>query len=213
MVSVLFCTHNSRALLPIAIESYLSQDYPDRELVVIDDGDDLIEDMVRDLPGVQYHLVSAENLSQKRNAGIRLAKGELIAHFDSDDFSGPRRISHQVAGMQGAKVAGYGKAFWFHTGKKLTTYASCGVWGATLCYERNWALEHPWNEASRFCEDVWFLDQAKGMIADLDGGDNFVALAHDGNAARPFGQPGWEIVSNETLPAGFRKFMGLAPRV
>src|ERR1019366_781487 len=196
MISVLLCTHNSRALLPIAIESYLSQEYENKELIVIDDGDDLIADMVKGIPGVHYHLVPARNLSQKRNAGIRLATGEIIVHFDSDDWSGPGRISHQVEHLiaHNLKVVGYSKAWWYDTRRSLATYATCGLWGATLCYDRQWALEHPWDETHTTCEDAWFLGQlGQNEVGALEGGSHFVALAHNGNAQRPFGEPGWRI--------------------
>lgn len=203
-VSVLLCTHNSRALLPIAIESYLSQDYENKELMVIDDGDDLIADMVKGIPGVHYHLVPAQNLAEKRNVAIRLAKGDIIVHFDSDDWSGPQRIVHQVKALGNHKVVGYNKAWWYDTRRKVATYASCGLWGATLCYDRQWALEHPWDETQTSCEDAWFLMHTRA--GELEGGENFVALAHEGNAPRPFGEPGWRIIGNEMLPEGFTNY-------
>lgn len=205
--SVLLCTHDSRKMLPLAIESYLQQDYPSLELVVVDDGSDPIYDMVKDLPGLHYRWLPAENLSQKRNAGIAAARGEFIAHFDSDDWSGPRRISEQVEKLtqENAKVVGYSKAFWFDVRKNISCYASCGLWGAALTYERQWALGHPWDETKVSCEDGWFLKPAieSGVAVEMDGGDNFVALQHNGNAERPFRQSGWAIVGNEQLPKGF----------
>lgn len=208
LVSVLLCTHNSRELLPIAIDSYLSQNYPNRELVVVDDGDDLIEDMVKDIPNVQYHLFPARVLSQKRNAGIRFARGGIITHFDSDDWSGPERITNQVDFMfrGNFKVVGYNKAYWYDIRKKITTYASCGVWGAALTYNKAWALKHPWNETQCMCEDVLFLNPVlkDNLLGAMNGDMNFVALAHSNNAERPFGQIGWEIISNDCLPNMFK---------
>jgi glycosyltransferase involved in cell wall biosynthesis len=193
--------------LPLAIQSYLSQDYENKELIVIDDGDDLIQDMVKDIPGVRYYFYPADNLSQKRNAGLRFAEGDVVIHFDSDDWSGPGRMRHQVEHLQGRKVTGYSKAFWYDTLTDRATYASCGLWGATLCYDRKWALSHPWDETRINCEDAFFLAPAvdENVIGEQEGGENFVALAHRRNFARPFGQSGWGIIANELLPEGFRR--------
>ena len=142
--------------------------------------------------------------------GIRAARGDLIVHFDSDDWSGPDRISHQAEWLShGLKVVGYSRAWWYDTRNKLAAYPRCGLWGASLCYERQWALDHPWDEDRISCEDAWFLEPARsqGVSGEMEGGDNFVALAHGGNTMRPFGYEGWGIREYQELPAGFRQFM------
>ena len=205
-ISVLMCTHNSRRFLPMALKSYLSQDWADRELVVVDDGDDPIEDLVTGI--AQYHWFPAKNLAQKRNEGMRRAKGKFVVHFDSDDWSGPGRISDQIQNLGHNKVIGYGKAWWYDTRRKMASYADCGLWGATLMYERQWALDHPWDETRVTCEDAQFLQEAIGRTVEMAGGDNFVALAHEGNAVRPFGASTWPIVVGDMLPEGFRDALG-----
>jgi hypothetical protein len=111
----------------------------------------------------------------------------------------------------GMKVVGYSKAFWYDTRSNQASYASCGLWGASLLYEREWALKHPWDETKMTCEDGHFLKPAEesAKVVDIEGLDNFVALAHGGNAARPFGMPGWPIVANDRLPEGFREYVRL----
>ncbi len=120
--------------------------------------------------------------------------------------------SHQMKHMRDQmKVVGYSKAFWYDTRSNQASYASCGLWGASLLYEREWALEHPWDETKMSCEDGHFLKPAEesAKVVDIEGGNNFVALAHGGNAARPFGMPGWPIVANSELPEGFREYVRL----
>jgi len=211
LVSVLLCTKNNRKLLPLAIGSYLAQDYSNLELVAVIDGDDSTYDLVKDIPNVvtPYFDHNAQNLATKRNIGIRAAHGDIIVHFDSDDWSGAERVSEQVKLLQLAsfKAVGYSSAFWYDMTRELTTYCTCGVWGATLAYYRNYALENPWNEEVDVCEDIWFLNPLRilGQLGDMAGGENFVALAHGNNAQRPFGQRGWEILANSKLPSEFKK--------
>lgn len=38
LVSCIMPTYNRQDLIPVALKCYLSQDWPDKELVVIDDG-------------------------------------------------------------------------------------------------------------------------------------------------------------------------------
>ncbi len=207
-ISVLLCARGNRELLPMVLECYRAQDYPNLELVAVIDGKDSTYDLVKDIPGVVApYMEHSENLATKRNIGIRAAHGEIVVHFDSDDWSGPERISHQIVGLGENKVVGYSRAWWYDTRRKIAAYPSCGLWGAALCYDRLWALDHPWDETKWMCEDAWFLQSARDQNAavELEGGDNFVALAHDGNAARPFGYQGWEIQPNENLPEGFRR--------
>ena len=213
IISVLLCTRNNRNTLPMVIESYLSQDYPNLELIAVIDGEDTTYELFKDVPNLvaPYMEHSVANLAIKRNIGIRAAHGDIIVHFDSDDWSGAGRVRHQVEAMAGVKVVSYSKAWWYDIRRQLATYADCGPWSASMCYERAWALEHPWDETRLTCEDGWFLEPVResGMLRELDGGDNFVALSHGGNLPRPFGEPGWEIVPNRHLPEEFRKVMGL----
>ncbi len=98
LVSVILPTYNRAWALKDAIDSVLSQDYPQIELIVIDDGstDDTQNLLVpyRD----RLTLLTQENkgVSAARNAGIKESRGSLIALLDSDDAWDKRKISCQV---------------------------------------------------------------------------------------------------------------------
>ena len=47
-------TYERRRYVPQALQSFLQQDYPNRELIIVDDGKDAIGDLVERLPNVRY---------------------------------------------------------------------------------------------------------------------------------------------------------------
>ncbi|HYQ88691.1 MAG TPA: glycosyltransferase [Candidatus Binatia bacterium] len=99
-VSVVIPTWNRRRHLEEAIASVLAQTYTDYEIVVVDDGstDDTrswLEGRATDGRVVALHQENRGS-SSARNAGLRAARGELIAFLDSDDLWLPRKLEYQI---------------------------------------------------------------------------------------------------------------------
>jgi len=98
LISCIMPTHNRRAFIGLALACFDAQTYPNRELVVIDDGTDPVGDLLENHPNVRYARVSTRlTLGAKRNLACELAQGDLIAHWDDDDWYNPRRLSEQIA--------------------------------------------------------------------------------------------------------------------
>jgi len=94
LVSCIMPTHDRRPFVGRAIEHFLRQDYPHRELIIVDDGADAVRDLVPDLgsetPRIRYlRLESRRTLGAKRNLAGREAQGEVIVHWDDDDWMAP----------------------------------------------------------------------------------------------------------------------------
>jgi GT2 family glycosyltransferase len=99
-VSVIIPTFNRFPFLCRAVDSVLNQTHGDIEIIVIDDGstDDTPTLFPQQFPSIQYVKVEHSGLpAVARNAGIQLAKGELIAFLDSDDQWLPGKLSQQVS--------------------------------------------------------------------------------------------------------------------
>ena len=95
-------TFNRRAFVPQAIACFLAQDYEPRELIILDDGSDPVADLVPSDARIRYRRLSRRlNVGQKRNLACAEARGEIIVHWDDDDWSAPFRISYQVAELIG----------------------------------------------------------------------------------------------------------------
>ncbi len=91
LVSCVMPTFDRRRFVPDAIDGFWSQTYPDRELVIVDDGTDPIADLVPDDPMIRYvRLDQRLKTGAKRNAACRAARGDVIVHWDDDDWSSPR---------------------------------------------------------------------------------------------------------------------------
>jgi len=100
-VTVVIPVFNREKYLGIAVDSILSQTFPDFELLVIDDGskDESIA-VVRSYGDPRIRLVCNETnlgVSPTRNKGIQLARGEYLAFLDSDDWACPERLAKQTA--------------------------------------------------------------------------------------------------------------------
>lgn len=97
-VSVIIPTHNRAWAIREAIDSVLAQDFPDFELLVVDDGStdhthQILLEYGNRLTAIRQH---NRGVSAARNRGITRASGELIAFLDSDDRWLPRKLTCQV---------------------------------------------------------------------------------------------------------------------
>jgi O-antigen biosynthesis protein len=192
LVSCIMPTFNRRAYVPQAIRYFLRQDYPNRELIVVDDGSDPVADLIPADPRIRYvapadHLV----LGEKRNRACELAEGEIIVHWDDDDWSAPHRLSYQVAELErhGADVCGTrrelfydaaaGRAWLFEYPPRVRRRLA----GNTLCYRKQVWGRRPFAPLA-VGEDARFLhsSHARNAIA-LDDHRFCVGIVHAANTS------------------------------
>lgn len=101
LVTVLLPVYNGEEFILEAARSILDQDYPNFELLLINDGstdqtDSLIREHLLNDNRVRYHTRLNKGLIETLNEGIFLAQGEYIARMDADDVSHSNRLSRQV---------------------------------------------------------------------------------------------------------------------
>jgi O-antigen biosynthesis protein len=108
-VSVVVCSYNGGPTLDQCLRSLMALDYPDFEVLLIDDGssDDTKEIAAR-FPKVRAIHQSNQGLSVARNVGLALATGEIVAYTDSDCFADPDWLTHLVAQLETCNAAGVG---------------------------------------------------------------------------------------------------------
>ncbi len=106
LVTMCITHFNRAALLRQAVASVVAQDYPNLELLIVDDGstDSAAVACLADLEARAererrpWRVIRQENryLGAARNTGVRHARGEFVAFLDDDDIAKPHRISMQV---------------------------------------------------------------------------------------------------------------------
>jgi glycosyltransferase involved in cell wall biosynthesis len=102
-VSVVIPTYNYGHFVTEAVQSALTQTYPNLEVIVVDDGsnDDTAERLRQFGNQIIYIYQQNRGLSSARNAGIRRATGEWVAFLDADDVWHAEKIAKQLAAVGG----------------------------------------------------------------------------------------------------------------
>jgi glycosyltransferase involved in cell wall biosynthesis len=191
MVTCIMPTADRRRHIPQAIRCYLAQDYPNRELLILDDGTDRIEDLVPDRPDVRYVGLDAPLvLGAKRNLACRLAVGDMICHWDDDDWSASDRVSSAVAAMDrmDLEVCGSRSLLYFSPSEnrawRYAYPAEAFKWvaGNTLCYRREAWMRSNFPEI-RVGEDSAFTRSHRpGRVGFLEG-NGVIGIIHERNTS------------------------------
>ncbi len=100
MVSVVICAYNAERTMEACLKSLRELDYPNYEVVVVDDGSrDRTAEIAARFP--EFRLIRQPNkgLSVARNVGMQAALGEIVAYTDSDCVVDPHWLTFMVGAM------------------------------------------------------------------------------------------------------------------
>ena len=131
-ISVIVPTRNRASFLPQLLELYRSQTWKNKELLVLDDSeqeDTAFKDLANNQSDIKYwHRTQQLSIGSKRNALIRESTGEIIAHFDDDDYYAPNYLSwmHGEMELNHADLVKLGG--WFSLHQRSNTL---GFWDTT----------------------------------------------------------------------------------
>lgn len=196
LISCIMPTYNRRRFIPLTLKNFFSQDYPNRELIIVDDGDESIEDLFQNLPRIQYIRCPRSTIGAKRNLACENARGEIIAHWDDDDWYAPNRLRYQVMPILGGEVdvTGLENSFilelsdgtlWTMTPELHRRMFVGDVHGGTLVYRKNLFLEGLRYPEINLAEDAMMLRQATRsgkVLRKLSNPGVFIYMRHGKNA-------------------------------
>jgi GT2 family glycosyltransferase len=108
-VSVVVCTYNGGRTLEQCLTSLAAVDYPDYEVLVVNDGStDNTAELLGRFPNVRAIHQANRGLSVARNVGLRAATGSVIAYTDDDCFVDPDWLAQLVYQLERSGAAAVG---------------------------------------------------------------------------------------------------------
>ena len=123
-VCCVMLVNGRESMVRLAITSFMAQTYGPKRLIILDTGTpptDLDRYAIIWEESAWHPAWAGKTIGWLRNMANRIAWGtgicDLIAHFDSDDFSHPRRLEEQVALLEasGKMCVGYRELLFWDT--------------------------------------------------------------------------------------------------
>jgi len=182
-------TRNRHGFAADSLACFLAQDWATKELIILDDDDAPSFPNGIVAKDVHYHRQPRATIGAKRNTCCRLAKGEVIVHWDDDDYSAPGRITDQVNRMVhfAAPFTGYNSML-FRDGEEVYRYKGSERYaiGTSFCFRR-WLWERtPFDElgflpdGTVVPEDNLFVAKNRAALVAVDAGAMMWARIHKG---------------------------------
>ncbi|MCX5315199.1 glycosyltransferase [Streptomyces sp. NBC_00154] len=186
-VSCLMVTKDRSATARRAIRCFLTQTYPNLELVVVEDAtDDALAQHIRDLsdPRIRHHRLPPEErtLGELRNEAVDRATGPYVCQWDDDDLYDPERVETQMAAILalGAEACFLARErLWWPARRKLAV--SCArVWEGSMVCAKDRLPRYP---AQRRGEDT---PVAEGVVrtcrvVSIDAPELYTYVCHGNN--------------------------------
>ena len=190
-VSVCTPTYNRRPFISHMIKCFEHQTYPKNrmEWIILDDGTDKIEDLVKHIPQVKYFKYDKKmTLGEKRNLMHTKTCGEILVYMDDDDYYPPNRISHAVKMLQthpSALCAGCSEIYIYfkHIDKivKFGPYGEKHATAGTFAFKKALLNDHTYENSAALAEEKAFLKGYTVPLVQLDPFQTILVFSHEHN--------------------------------
>jgi hypothetical protein len=204
-VSIVTLTYNRRIFMPLAQYCYMIQSYPENKLewVIVDDGEDSIEDTLIGISNVKYvRLDSKTSIGEKRNIGVRSAMYDTIVMMDDDDVYPNNSILHRVAmmGKEPKKQCVFTTTIPCYDIQKHISFMNVPPYGlpmaqrvseASLAFTRQFWEDRKFSDI-QIAEGNAFIHGREEMCREVSPQEVIVSLVHSKNTSArkvPDGEP------------------------
>jgi hypothetical protein len=198
------------------LRCFEAQDYVDRELVIASEDVSIAAHLPQDSRVRFVETPPGITLGEKRNLVNAAVHGDLIAHWDDDDWYAPWRLSAQVRALEtgppGAISGSRTLVFIDIATGDLWEYqyvtGSYGAHGATLCYPRDVWAALPFKHV-QVASDYYFCNALTPHHAVVEPVQTIcIATAHpDNTCPRRFDPPVWRRVDSTQVPSQCREWL------
>lgn len=187
-------TSGRRDFIRQSIKYFRRQDYANRELLIVTDGPDSIGELLpSNDPQIRHvHLSGQRTLGAKRNACVEQARGDLIMHWDDDDWFAPNRITYQMQSLvkNSAEVCGLRRMYFYNPAQnQLWLYSypeSERRWlaGGSLVYTRDFWRRAPFPDIQVASDTTFIWTQNLQRAVTLADERFYVAIIHSQNTSQ-----------------------------
>lgn len=192
-VSCIMPTKNRKQFVIQSIQYFLKQSYENKELIIVDDGNDSIDKLIpSNINNIKYlKLNSHHSIGNKRNIANELATGDVIIHWDDDDWMAKDWIATQVHALLNSKadITGITNVYYFDPNKRLAWLYSypqseqSWVLGGSLCYWKKFWINNQFKHQT-IGEDAEFLWTKKTKkIIPHQAYSGYVGFIHSDNTS------------------------------
>lgn len=192
-VSICTPTYNRAHMLDAWARYIFLQDYPkDRmEVLVADDSTDntleKLEELRERLPNLRvFNFEGRSGNGIKRQWLIERAAGDILVHFDDDDYYSPHRVSHAVESLQNSDklIAGCTMLYIWHVKEQVLTksgpFHQNHATNATFAYKKEYAEHNRFADVNQQTEPSFTNNFTNPMI-QLDSLKTMVCIKHNQN--------------------------------
>jgi glycosyltransferase involved in cell wall biosynthesis len=159
------------------------------EWIIVDDGTDKIEDIIKDHPLVKYFKYDEKMpLGKKRNIMHKKARGSIIVYMDDDDYYPPERVSHAVEMLvknPEALCAGSSEMYiYFKDTDQMIQFGPYGpkhATAGTFAFRKELLREHKYNNDACLAEEREFLKGYTVPFVQLDSMKTILVFSHRHN--------------------------------
>lgn len=191
LVSICTPTFNRRPFIPYLIKCIHQQTYPQNfiEWIIVDDGTDHIEDLVKDIPIVKYFKYTEKmTLAKKRNIHNDKCSGDIIIYMDDDDYYPPSRITSAVYALLANPtylIAGCLELPIYYHSKEtiyiMGPYGENRITAASFAFRRQLLDITRYNDTDSISEEKFFLQNYTIPIIPLNPVNTILVVSHPHN--------------------------------